>query len=103
MGAIADVIPVLPVSLVSAVFLEAPTTDLDILEIEQRANKLINELQKNKAPVLESPRSTRMAAIADAIELMQLRGLIAHRTAGTWPQRRRRRSCAIMPMPSPTG
>jgi glycerol-3-phosphate O-acyltransferase len=78
MGAIADVIPVLPVSLVSAVFLEAPTTDLDILEIERRANKLINELQKNKAPVLESPRSTRMAAIADAIELMQLRGLIAH-------------------------
>jgi glycerol-3-phosphate O-acyltransferase len=76
MGAIADVIPVLPVSLVSAVFLEAPTTDLDILEIERRANKLINELQKNKAPVLESPRSTRMAAIADAIELMQLRGLI---------------------------
>jgi hypothetical protein len=32
MGAIADVIPVLPVSLVSAVFLEAPGTDLDILE-----------------------------------------------------------------------
>jgi glycerol-3-phosphate O-acyltransferase len=76
MSAIADVIPVLPVSLVSAVFLASPATGLDMLQVEQRANLLIDELQKNQAPVLETPRSTRMAAIADAIDLMQLRGLI---------------------------
>ena len=77
MGAIADVIPVLPVSLVSAVFLDAPATDFDLLQVEQRANILIDELQKNNAPILETPRSTRMAAIADAIDLLRLRGLIA--------------------------
>ena len=33
MSAIAGVVPVLPVSLVSAVFLDAPGTDLDILEV----------------------------------------------------------------------
>ena len=77
MGAIADVIPVLPVSLVSAVFLDAPAIDLDLLQVEQRANMLIDELQKNNAPILETPRSTRMAAIADAIDLLRLRGLIA--------------------------
>ena len=37
---------------------------------------LIDELHKNNAPILETPHSTRMAAIADAIELMMLRGLI---------------------------
>jgi glycerol-3-phosphate O-acyltransferase len=78
MGAIADVVPVLPVSLVSAVFLEAPAPGLDLLAVEHRASLLVDELQKNQAPVLESPRSTRMAAIADAIDLMRLRGLITH-------------------------
>ena len=76
MGSIADVIPVLPVSLVSAVFLDAPAIDLDIRQVEQRATLLIDELQKNHAPVLETPRSTRMAAIADAVDLMRLRGMI---------------------------
>jgi hypothetical protein len=48
------------------------------LKIEQRANKLINETsEKQGAGPRDPPRSTRMAAIADAIELMQLRGLIA--------------------------
>ena len=77
MGAIADVIPVLPVSLVSAVFLDAPATGMDMLQIEQRANMLIEKLQKNNAPVLDTPRSTRITAIADAIDLLRLRGLIS--------------------------
>ncbi|WP_324292413.1 hypothetical protein [uncultured Desulfosarcina sp.] len=78
MGSIAEVIPVLPVSLVSAVFLDAPAIDLDILQVEQRATLLIDKLQKNHAPVLETPRSTRMAAIADAVDQMRPRGMIAH-------------------------
>ena len=77
MGAIADVVPVLPVSLVSTVFLDTSAMDMDILQVEQRATLLIDELQTNNAPVLKTPHSTRMAAIADAIDLMQLRGMIA--------------------------
>lgn len=77
MDEIAGVIPVLPVSLVSAVFLDAPDVEMDLLQIEQQTNTLIDELQTNNAPILETPRSTRMAAIADAIDLLRLRGLIA--------------------------
>jgi glycerol-3-phosphate O-acyltransferase len=76
MDAVANVIPVLPVSLVPTVFLDDPETALDILKIEQRTTLLIDELHKNSAPILETPHSTRMAAIADAIDLMRLRGLI---------------------------
>jgi len=76
MDDIALVIPVLPVSLVSAVFLDAPDAELDLETIERQADRLIDELQKNGAPVLETPRSTRMVAIADAVDLMRLRGLL---------------------------
>ena len=76
MDDIAQVIPVLPVSLVSAVFLDAPEAEMDITTIERRFDRLIDVLQKNGAPILETPRSTRMAAIADAVEFMRLRGLI---------------------------
>jgi glycerol-3-phosphate O-acyltransferase len=82
MGTIADVIPVLPVSLVSAVFMDAPAIAMDILQVEQRATLLIDELHKNNAPILETPHSTRMAAIADAIDQMQRRGLIARSDGG---------------------
>ena len=76
MDDIAQVIPVLPVSLVSAVFLDEPDADLDLTMIERRAERLIEELQGNGAPVLETPRSTRMVAIADAVDLMRVRSLI---------------------------
>jgi glycerol-3-phosphate O-acyltransferase len=73
---VSEVIPVLPVSLVSALFLDQPETEMDIIQIEQQANQLIDELQRNRAPILDTPRSTRMAAIADAVDLLHLRGLI---------------------------
>ncbi|MBC2713262.1 MAG: hypothetical protein HGJ94_20385 [Desulfosarcina sp.] len=76
MGGISDVIPVLPVSLVSAVFLDASEAELDILAVEARSNQLISDLQQHGAPVLHTSRSTRSAAIADAVALMRLRGLI---------------------------
>ena len=75
-GDISRVIPVLPVSLVSAVFLDAPETTIDITMVERQADRLIEELQQNGAPVLETPRSTRVAAIADAVELMRVRGML---------------------------
>ncbi len=76
MADIAQVIPVLPVSLVAAVFLDASETEMDMAMVDRRIERLIEVLQKNGAPILEIPRSTRMAAITDAVDLMRLRGLI---------------------------
>ena len=76
MSAISEVVPVLPVSLMSTIFLEAMDTELDILEIEERTNRLINELQTHGAPVFEMSRSARAQYIVDAIDLMKLRGMV---------------------------
>ena len=76
MSAISEVVPVLPVSLMSTVFLEAMDTELDILDIEERSNRLINELQALGAPVFEMSRSTRALDIVDAIDLMTLRRIV---------------------------
>jgi glycerol-3-phosphate O-acyltransferase len=73
---IADVIPILPISLVSAVFLENMDMEMDILEVEEQSFQLINRLKNKGAPIFESPRSTRVHAIADAIDLMLMRRMI---------------------------
>ena len=77
MRTIADVVPVLPVSLVSRVFLDAGDIAIDIMEVENRSNQLIAKLQERGAPILETPRSTRAHAIADAVDLLMLRGIVA--------------------------
>ena len=76
MQAVADVIPILPISLVSTVFLKNMDREMDILEVEERSFQLMNELKNKGAPIFESPRSTRVHAIADAIDLMLLRRMI---------------------------
>ena len=76
MQAVAEVIPILPISLVSTVFLKNMDIEMDILEVEERSFQLINKLKDKGAPIFESPRSTRVHAIADAIDLMLLRGMI---------------------------
>ena len=77
MQGIASVVPILPVSLVSTVFLEDMVTEMDILEIEARSNRLIKKLKEKGAPILESSRSTRVRAIADAVDIMLLRRMIS--------------------------
>ncbi len=77
MQGIASVVPILPVSLVSTVFLEDMVTEMDILEIEARSNRLIKKLKEKGAPILESSRSTRAHAIADAVDIMLLRRMIS--------------------------
>ena len=74
---IAGVVPILPVSLVSTVFLEDMVTEMDILEIEARCNRLIKKLKDKGAPILESSRSTKAHAIADAVDIMLLRRMIS--------------------------
>jgi len=76
MSAISKVVPVLPVSLMSTIFLEAMDAELDILDIEERSNRLINELQACGAPVFEMSRSARAQDIVDAIDLMTLRRMV---------------------------
>ncbi len=76
MKGIADVVPVLPVSLVATVFLEASAADMDIMEIEKRSNEMIDELKASGAPVFEVPRSTRARTIADAVEFLRMRRMI---------------------------
>lgn len=77
MQAIADVIPILPISLVSNVFLENTDMEMDILEVEERSLQLMNRLKDKGAPIFESSRSTEARAIAGAIDLMLLRRMIS--------------------------
>ena len=76
MAAISDVIPVLPVAVVSTVFLENLETPMDIIEIERRCNRLVTSLGEAGAPVMNTPRSTRAHAYAGAVHLMRIRGLV---------------------------
>ena len=76
MAAISDVVPILPVSLMSTVFLDAMDTELDILDIEERSNRLINELQARGAPIFEMSRSARAHDIVDAVDLMTMRRMV---------------------------
>jgi len=77
MEGISAVVPVLPVPLVAAVFLESADAGMDILEIETRSNHMIDELKAAGAPIFEVPRSTRARTIADAVAFLRLRRLIA--------------------------
>jgi glycerol-3-phosphate O-acyltransferase len=76
MQTVADVIPILPISLLSTIFLENKDSEMDIHEVEERSFQLINRLKDKGAPIFELPRSTRIHAIADAIDLMLLRRMI---------------------------
>ena len=76
MDAIADVVPVLPVSLVCKVFLDARGEGLDILEIERRINRLQNALALQGAPVFTVHRSTRARVISEALHVLLLRRLV---------------------------
>jgi glycerol-3-phosphate O-acyltransferase len=76
MTAIADVVPVLPVSLVAKVFRDAMDEPMDILEIERRINRTQNELAARGAPVFEVHRSTRARVISEALDMLLLRRLV---------------------------
>lgn len=79
MADIKRVIPVLPVSLVSAVFLESAAEPLDIFQIEKRTNVMVRRLSDRGAPVFAVPQSTRAHMIAGAVEILSMRRLILER------------------------
>lgn len=70
------VIPVLPVSVVATVFLESGELPLSILDIEDRAGRLIHDLQAAGGPVFEISRSSLAHVIAGAVHLLQLRRVL---------------------------
>lgn len=76
MAAIAEVVPVLPVSLVSTVFLDTMGNGMDIFEIEERSIRLQSDLQTLGAPIFETPRSTQSKVVADAVDFLMLRRLV---------------------------
>jgi glycerol-3-phosphate O-acyltransferase len=76
MSAIADEVPVLPVSLVAKVFQDAKGEGMDILEIERRINRLHNLLAQRGAPVFAVHRSTRARVISEALHMLLLRHLV---------------------------
>lgn len=76
MTAIAHVVPVLPVSMVSRVFLESMDEGMNVMDIERRINRVQNDLAARGAPVFEVHRSTRARVISEALHMMLLRGML---------------------------
>ncbi|MCP4690687.1 MAG: glycerol-3-phosphate acyltransferase, partial [Desulfobacterales bacterium] len=75
MDEIARVIPVLPVSVISTVMLDAPEEGLDAFAVEARANDLITELEAQNAPVYTAYRS-RAQILMMALNMLKTRRLI---------------------------
>jgi len=73
---IADVVPVLPVSLVAMVFRDALDEGLTVLEIERRINQLLRDLADRGAPVFMVHRSTRARVISEALHMLLLRRMV---------------------------
>jgi glycerol-3-phosphate O-acyltransferase len=79
---IAEVIPVLPVALVSTVLLEATDNPLDIVSIEQQAVRLQGRMQSKGAPIIEMSRTKQAEIINEAVDFMLLRRLISNTGGG---------------------
>jgi glycerol-3-phosphate O-acyltransferase len=84
MAAVGRVVPVLPVSLVSAALLEAEGTPLPALELHLRTQALARRLEAAGAHVYR-PRSDEEYATAVGLRMLTLRHLVAERDGGYVP------------------
>lgn len=75
MAGVARVIPVVPVALVSMIFAERPRASLAEGEIEERGNRLIDDLEARGAHVY-IPRNDRRYALRVGLRMLTLRRLI---------------------------
>lgn len=73
---IENVIPVVPVSVVSQIFIENIDKPLKISDIEKECESVLSKIKTSGGPVIETAHSTRQHAILEAISLMLLRGMI---------------------------
>ncbi|RJQ78146.1 MAG: glycerol-3-phosphate acyltransferase [Desulfobacteraceae bacterium] len=76
MRAVAEVVPILPLSLVATVFLNTREARLDIQAIDQRCRQVLFDMRQRGAPVLEIPHSTLTRMIAEAVSHLQLRHML---------------------------
>lgn len=75
MASIQNVIPVLPVPLVAAVFVKFPDDLLSAFDVEAHANRIIEEIHANNAPVFLSTTS-RVQTIVTALNMLRIRRLV---------------------------
>ena len=75
MDSIANVVPVLPISLVANIFVEAPDAGFSEFDVKAGAHSLMEELQKRGAPVY-IPRRGQETAIATALNMLRLRRMV---------------------------
>ncbi|MBW2249701.1 MAG: 1-acyl-sn-glycerol-3-phosphate acyltransferase [Deltaproteobacteria bacterium] len=75
MASIQNVIPVLPVPLVAAVFVKFPDDLLSAFDVEAHANRIIDEMQVKNAPVFLSTTS-RVQTIVTALNMLRIRRLV---------------------------
>ena len=75
MASIEQIIPLLPISLLSTVFLEAHEHWLSELDVKAHVHRLINELQSKGAPVYVSKRSAEQT-ISTALAMLKLRRMV---------------------------
>jgi len=75
MESIESIIPVLPVPLVAAVFVQQPQAALSTFDVEAHVNRLIDEIQAKGAPVFVSTRS-RVQNIVSALNMLRIRRLV---------------------------
>jgi len=83
MDAIRQVVPVLPVSLVATVLLEAQPGGLHAAELQERVNRFIAELERRGAHVYLSPQN-RVESILNALNMLQLRKLVGESDGVYW-------------------
>lgn len=81
MGAISAVIPVLPVPLVSAAFLEFRDKRKSLLEVKEAVDQLVKTLKDNGAPIYY-PKQNFEKYIAEALEMMTVRHLVLVENGG---------------------
>ena len=76
MTAIKAVIPVLPISLVSAVFINSDKQGLSAYDVESRTNRIMKEMQSHGAPLQVASRN-RVESILRALNMLRLRKLVS--------------------------
>ncbi len=76
MGEISTVIPVVPIALLSQLFIENLDKPLTISDIEEGCESILKRIKSNGAPVIETAHSTQQHTILEALSLMLLRGMI---------------------------
>ena len=73
---ISHVIPVVPISVLAVIFLDAGDEALTVQMIEYRSQQLIQQLSDQGAPVFDISQSARSQMISDTLEMMLIRRMI---------------------------